>query len=339
MNPFLKKLLYSLDTETAHHCALSSLQIFYSFGLHHLFYKAPNHPCQLMGLSFPNLIGLAAGFDKNADYVDALASLGFGFIEIGTLTPKPQAGNPRPRLFRLTEDEAIINRMGFNNKGVMHAVKKLEKIKYKGILGINIGKNRDTPIANAIDDYRFGFQKLWPFASYITINISSPNTPGLRELQHTHLLENLLTELKQEQNSVMVRHKKYVPLVLKIAPDLSLSEVTELAHLLLQKEIDGVIATNTTVDRPHNLKSVFANENGGLSGKPLKNKSTEIIRELSQVLQNKIPIIASGGIMDATSAQEKSDAGASLFQIYSGLIYQGPKLIQIISSEVIRKPL
>jgi dihydroorotate dehydrogenase len=327
MNPFLKKLLYSLEPETAHHIALSSLQIFYSLGLSRLIYKTPYHPCELMGLHFPNRVGLAAGFDKNADYVEALASLGFGFIEVGTLTPKPQAGNPRPRLFRLTEDDAIINRMGFNNKGVMHAVKKLEKTKYKGILGINIGKNRDTSIENAIDDYRFGFQQLWPFASYITVNISSPNTPGLRDLQSTHLLENLLTELKEEQKSVMVRHKKYVPLVLKIAPDLSLSETAELAQLLLQKKIDGVIATNTTIDRPPDLKSAFRNEAGGLSGKPLKNKSTEIIRELSRVLQNKIPIIASGGIMDAESAQEKSDAGASLIQIYSGLIYQGPRLI------------
>lgn len=276
-----------------------------------------------MGLNFPNRTGLAAGLDKNGDYIDALASLGFGFIEIGTVTPKPQPGNPLPRLFRLTDHDAIINRMGFNSKGLDYVAERLKKTKYKGILGINIGKNRDTPLENAVDDYRIGFRQMAPFASYITVNISSPNTQSLRDLQHGDLLRTLLKTLKQEQ----ALQSNYVPLVVKIAPDLTLEELKNTAEILLAEKIDGVIATNTTLSRKGAENSPYAKESGGLSGKPLREQSTRIIRELAHLLQNKIPIIGCGGVFSAEDAREKLQAGASLLQIYTGLIYRGPALI------------
>jgi len=280
-----------------------------------------------MGLSFPHPIGLAAGLDKNADYIDALATLGFSFIEIGTVTPKPQIGHSRPRLFRLPKQDAIINRMGFNNKGIDYVIRQLEKTSYRGILGINIGKNKDTPVEQAVDDYLLGFRRLWKYASYITLNISSPNTPGLRDLQQVDRLITLLTALKKEQHIIAKSHR-YIPLVVKISPDLSNIELRDLANILLQQQIDGVIATNTTIHREDIKNSPFAKEVGGLSGRPLQARSTQVIKQLHQLLQDKIPIIASGGVIDATAVQEKLNAGASLVQVYTGFIYQGPKIIQ-----------
>lgn len=328
MYPLFKKIFFRIDPEKAHYIALQSLQVAYWTGLTAFFPKIPHNSRHVMGLSFPNPIGLAAGLDKNGDYIDALAALGFGFIEIGTVTPKPQAGNPRPRLFRPTEQEAIINRMGFNSKGVEHVVQRLEKTRYRGVLGINIGKNKDTPLDHAIDDYLFGFRHLWRYASYITINISSPNTSGLRDLQQGSYLQPLLATLKQEQKTLVEKEKKYVPLVVKISPDLSRKELEEIADVFLQQHIDGVIATNTTLARDGVENSPYAQEAGGLSGRPLCVRSTNIIKQLHAILQDKIPIIASGGVMDVSSAQEKIAAGAALLQIYSGFIYKGPRLIR-----------
>lgn len=284
-----------------------------------------------MGLTFPNIVGLSAGFDRNGEAIDALSSLGFGFIEIGTVVPKPQSGNPLPRLFRLIKEEALINRIGFASKGMDYVAAQLEKRKYQGILGINIGKNKETPNEHAIDDYLQVFQKLWRYASYITINISSPNTPGLRALQQTEALTALLQRLKQAQQTIADQQQKYVPLVVKISPDLSTEEITSLANVLLQLHIDGVIATNTTLDRTGVKGAPFASETGGLSGRPLTTRSTEVIKQLNLILQDKLPIIASGGVMDQASGQAKLQAGAKLLQIYTGFIYQGPQLIQALN--------
>lgn len=326
MYSFIKKFLFSLKPEAAHKTALMGLQFAFLLGATRFLTKIPFQPRTVMDLTFPNLIGLAAGFDKNGDYIDALASLGFGFIEIGTVTPRPQSGNPHPRLFRLTEQQAIINRMGFNNKGIDHVVSRLEKSKYRGILGINIGKNKDTPLENALADYLISFRALWKYASYITINISSPNTPGLRDLQQSDRLAQLLAALKKEQQAIAPQ--KYVPLVVKISPDLSEHEVHDLAHILLAEKIDGVIATNTTISRDGVQSHPQASETGGLSGKPLQAQATSVLMQLHSILQDKLPIIASGGVMDEQSAQEKLNAGASLLQIYSGFIYHGPGLIK-----------
>jgi dihydroorotate dehydrogenase len=323
----LRNLLFRLDPETAHGITLKSLQLAHLFGLTHCIPKPALSPCMLMGIEFPNRIGLAAGLDKNGDYIESLAALGFGFIEVGTITPKPQLGNPTPRLFRVPEHEAIINRMGFNNKGCDYLVEKLKRTTYQGILGINIGKNRDTPIDNAVDDYLYGFRAVAPFASYVTINISSPNTESLRALQQAGMLTALLRNLKAEQ-AELAKQKKYVPIVVKIAPDLTPHDVEDIAEILLAEKIDGVIATNTTVSRDGLTHVSHVNETGGLSGKPLSVYSTAIIQQLSQLLENKIPIIASGGIVSAEEAAEKFAAGASLVQLYTGLIYRGPRLIR-----------
>ena len=252
-----------------------------------------------MGLQFKNPIGLAAGLDKNGDYIDALAALGFGFIEIGTLTPKPQSGNDKPRLFRLIKEKAIINRMGFNNKGIYYAKKKLAQLNYQGVLGINLGKNKDTPNENAADDYLQGMRELWQYASYFTINISSPNTQGLRELQEKKHLQHLLQQLKNEQQKIFAIQKKYVPLVVKISPDLSDAAILELAQVLLEEKIDGVIATNTTLARDKIANTKLAEQAGGLSGAPLSERNTAIIKVLANFLKGRIPIIASGGVMEA----------------------------------------
>ncbi len=324
---YLKKILFQFDPETAHAVTLKSLQIAHSLGLTQFFPTVSSQPCTLMGLTFPNRIGLAAGLDKNGDYIDALATLGFGFVEVGTVTPKPQEGNPQPRLFRLPEQEAIINRMGFNNKGCDYLAEQLRKIKFNGVIGVNIGKNRDTPIEHALDDYLHGFRVLAPYASYVAINISSPNTESLRALQQAGLLKSLLKGLKAEQ-MLFAERKKYVPLVVKIAPDLTPDDVEDIAEILLAEKVDGVIATNTTVSRDGLENVPHAMESGGLSGKPLSAYSTAIIQQLSVLLKNQIPIIASGGVMNAIDAAEKIAAGASLVQLYSGLIYHGPRLIQ-----------
>lgn len=323
----IRPLLFKLDPEFTHKLALTTLQWAYSLGLLRFYQKPAHHSSTIMGLTFPNRIGLAAGFDKNGDYIDALAALGFGFIEIGTITPKPQPGNPKPRLFRLIKHKAIINRMGFNNKGMNHAAKKLKIIKYKGILGINIGKNKETPNEKAMDDYIACFRKLAPFASYITINISSPNTVGLRDLQEQSSLKPLLAALKKEQTVFEQQYHRYVPLVVKISPDLTDNELKNIAEILLERKIDGVIATNTTIQRDVVPDSSYANEQGGLSGEPLRTKSTAVIKQLYAHLGEQIPIIASGGVMDKTAVQEKLNAGAKLVQVYSGLIYSGVGMV------------
>ncbi len=268
--------------------------------------------------------------DKNGDYINALAALGFGFIEIGTVTPRPQPGNPKPRLFRLVEHQAIINRMGFNNLGIDHLLNKVQQSNFNGILGINIGKNYDTPIENALDDYLIGLRKAYTSASYITINISSPNTKNLRQLQQGDEIKSLIAALKEEQLKLQQQHGFYVPLTIKIAPDLTAEEICHIARLLLEFDIDGVIATNTTVARDMIAGHPLTHEAGGLSGAPVKDKSTLVVRGLASELQNKIPIIAAGGILSEADAQEKLKAGASLIQIYSGLVYRGPQLIKDI---------
>ena len=330
--PLLRPLLFTLDAETAHEVTLKLLNAAYISGLSKLVYPPiSDKPVNVMGLNFKNPVGLAAGLDKNGDYIDALAALGFGFIEIGTVTPRPQPGNPKPRLFRLPEHQAIINRMGFNNLGIDHLLDQVKQSTYKGILGINIGKNFDTPMEHAVDDYLIGLRKAYPAASYITINISSPNTQNLRQLQQGDGSRKLISTLKEEQLKLQQEHGKYVPLALKIAPDLTDEDISRIAKLLLEFEIDGVIATNTTIDRAMIANHPLAKEAGGLSGSPVKDKSTAVVKGLSAELQGKIPIIAVGGILCADDAQEKFAAGASLVQIYSGLIYKGPELIKEIN--------
>ena len=281
-----------------------------------------------MGLQFPNAVGLAAGLDKNGAYIDPLASLGFGFVEVGTVTPRPQPGNPKPRLFRLPDAQGIINRFGFNNDGVDVLVENVRKAKYRGILGINIGKNFDTPIERATEDYLICLRKVYAHASYISVNISSPNTKNLRQLQDAEALHGLLAALKLEQGKLAEQHSKYVPIALKIAPDLEPEQIREIADLLLKHRIDGVIATNTTLSRDSVQGLPYASEAGGLSGAPVKAKSTEVIRQLATILAGEIPIIGVGGILCGEDAQEKLDAGASLVQLYSGLIYRGPELVR-----------
>ena len=290
-----------------------------------------------MGLHFPNRIGLAAGFDKNAEYIDALAEYGFGFIEIGTVTPQPQLGNPSPRIFRLPEHQAIINQLGFNNKGAEYVAHQLSQTKYKGILGINIGKNLATPLEYAFEDYLFCFRKLSPYASYFTINISSPNTPQLRNLQQEQWIRPLLAMLKQERDTLMLSKKKYLPLVVKISPDLSNIELESLATILLEEHIDGIIATNTTLTRKGVEKHSLAKKQGGLSGMPLSTQSTIVIKQLHNLLGDKIPIIASGGVMDTYTASEKYHAGAVLLQVYTGMIYHGLGIIRQLA-QIIPNP-
>jgi dihydroorotate dehydrogenase len=287
-----------------------------------------------MGLTFPNPVGLAAGLDKNAAVIDGMAALGFGFIEVGTVTPRAQPGNPKPRLFRIQEAQGIVNRFGFNNLGVDHLVANVQAAKYKGVLGINIGKNFDTPIERAIDDYLICMQKVYAYASYITVNISSPNTKNLRALQEKEALDDLLSKIKLEQTKLTDVHGKYVPIALKIAPDLELDQVNEIADLLMQHHFDGVIATNTTLSRDLVQGLPNAKEAGGLSGAPVRDRSTLVIKQLSQRLQAALPIIGVGGILSGEDAVEKMAAGASLVQLYSGLIYKGPALIRDVCKAV-----
>jgi len=319
----LKPLLFWLPAEVAHSLTLKGLKLASCL---HLINKPSVPPClekTVFGLSFSNPVGLAAGLDKNGDYIDALATLGFGFIEVGTVTPKPQQGNPKPRLFRFSKQQALINRMGFNNKGIDHLIKKVSHMKYQGVLGINIGKNASTPIEESVQDYVTCFKKAYPYASYITVNISSPNTSGLRQLQHGEFLTELLSTLKTTQVKLAANQKKYVPLLLKIAPDLTESEVTTLAQTAKEFHVDGIIATNTTLER-FNLKT---SETGGLSGAPLAEQSLKVLKLLKQELGEEIPIMSAGGIMTPASAKARLDAGASLVQLYTGLIYNGPSLL------------
>ena len=323
----LRPLLFKLDPEITHRITLSAIKYAHQLKLlHDQPIDCKHH--NIMGLDFPNPIGLAAGMDKNGEYIKALATFGFGFIEIGTVTPRPQPGNLKPRLFRITQANAIINRLGFNNYGVDVVLQNIRNANYHGILGINIGKNFDTPVEKACDDYLECLRKVYCCASYIVINISSPNTPNLRELQNTDELDHLLNTLKSEQTKLADNYGKYTPLVVKIAPDLESTQITSIAMLLIKHKIDGVIATNSTLSRNKVNHLPHSNETGGLSGAPLTKLATNVIRQLHDVLQDSIPIIGVGGIMCATDVQEKIDAGSSLIQIYTGLIYQGPKLVR-----------
>lgn len=292
-----------------------------------------------MGLTFPNAIGLAAGLDKNADHIEPLAALGFGFIEVGTITPRPQPGNDKPRMFRLTDEYALINRMGFNNKGVEHLVAQISKRRYDGILGVNIGKNLTTPIASAHEDYLHCMQCVYEYADYIAVNISSPNTPGLRDLQLGESLELLLSTLKNAQRELCQRHGRYVPLAVKIAPDMADADITLFADTVKRHAIDGVIAGNTTSSRQAVQNSPHADEAGGLSGQPLTSRAREVIGVLAQRLHGEVPIIGCGGIMTAADAAAHRDAGADLLQIYTGLIYRGPQLINDIRRALSTQPL
>lgn len=329
MYPLIRKALFCLDPETAHELSLDFLGAAERLKLLSVFgSKGPHRPVEVMGLRFRNPVGLAAGLDKNGDYFNALGKLGFGFVEIGTVTPLPQPGNPRPRLFRLPEREAIINRMGFNNKGVDHLVAQVKRRRYEGILGINIGKNAATPLENAVDDYLICLRKVYPYANYITFNISSPNTPGLRDLQFGDGLNRMLERLKAEQQAFYRAEGRYVPLAVKIAPDMDGEAITQVARALLEQGMDGVIATNTTVGRDGVENLPHADEAGGLSGLPVREKSTVVISALREEVGDRLPIIGVGGILDAESAAAKIDAGASLVQIYTGFIYRGPSLVR-----------
>ena len=327
----IKPLLFQIDAEFAHDLTLKSLKWGEKAGMLRLYAKPPAcTPREVMGLCFPNAVGLAAGLDKNGAVIDGMAALGFGFIEIGTVTPRPQPGNAKPRLFRVTKVSGIINRFGFNNLGVDNLLENVKAAKYSGILGINIGKNFDTPNERAVDDYLICMQKVYEYSSYITVNISSPNTKNLRALQEKEALSSLLKILKLEQTKLAEKHGKYVPITLKIAPDLDENQVIEIANLLMQHQIDGAIATNTTLAREPVKGMPNGEQAGGLSGAPVKNLSTLVIQQLSKQLQGALPIIGVGGILSGADAVEKIAAGASLVQIYSGLIYKGPKLVHDI---------
>jgi len=328
MYSLLRSALFRLDPETAHHLTLSGLKAAYSLGLSGLIARRPvDDPRTVMGLTFPNPVGLAAGLDKNGECIDGLAALDFGFIEIGTVTPLPQPGNPQPRLFRLPQAQGIINRMGFNNGGVDQLIKNVKRAEYRGILGINIGKNAATPIEKAADDYLICLRKVYAHASYVTVNISSPNTKNLRQLQGGDELDALLAQLKAEQLKLADTHGKYVPIALKIAPDMKSEQIAQIARLLMQHRIDAVIATNTTLSREGVEHLPHGNETGGLSGAPVRDKSTTVIRALAAELQGALPIIGAGGILKGADAAEKINAGAALVQLYSGLIYRGPALV------------
>jgi len=323
-----RPFLFALDPEVAHNLTLAALRLLERGGMASMLAEAvPAQRVKLMGLEFPSALGLAAGLDKNGEYIDALAAMGFGFIEIGTVTPRPQPGNPKPRMFRLPAAQALINRLGFNNHGVEHLIANVLRARYRGILGINIGKNFDTPIERAADDYEFCLAKVYAHASYVTVNVSSPNTKDLRQLQGADELGALAGKLKTEQKRLADVHGRYVPLVLKIAPDLDQAQLEAIAKCLLKHKLDGVIATNTTISRAAVKGLPHAEESGGLSGAPLRDVSTEVIRKLALLLDGKVPIIGVGGVMSAEDARAKLAAGASLVQIYTGFIYRGPQLI------------
>ncbi|RJX72824.1 quinone-dependent dihydroorotate dehydrogenase [Vibrio sinensis] len=326
---------FQLDAEKAHDLAIHNFKHLTGTPLD-LFYrqKLPHRPVECMGITFPNPVGLAAGLDKNGECIEAFDAMGFGFVEVGTVTPRPQSGNDKPRLFRLLEAEGIINRMGFNNLGVDNLIDNVKKAKYNCILGINIGKNKDTPIEKGAEDYLICMDKVYQYAGYIAVNISSPNTPGLRSLQYGEALDELLAELKTKQLELAEKHGKYVPLALKIAPDLSDDEISQICQSLLRNKIDGVIATNTTLDRSMVEGMKHANEAGGLSGRPVQLRSTEVVRRLYEELGEQIPVIGVGGIDSYVAAKEKMLAGAKLVQVYSGFIYQGPALVKNIVKNI-----
>lgn len=327
----LRNLLFLLAPETSHDLALKGIGFAEKIKLTPtLLPKVPCKPVKLMGIEFPNPVGLAAGLDKNADYIDGLSALGFGFIEVGTVTPRPQPGNPKPRLFRIPERQAIINRMGFNNKGVDYLLSQVAQRRSAGVLGINIGKNFDTPVEKALEDYLIGLRRVYSVADYITVNISSPNTPGLRTLQFGDSLKGLLSGVKEEQRKLAEVYGYYRPIAVKIAPDMVTDEIKAVATILKEFEMDAAIATNTTLSRAGVEGLKHAEEPGGLSGAPLTNKSTQVLAGLCAELGDEIPVIAAGGIMDVPTALAKLNAGARLIQIYTGFIYAGPKLVRDI---------
>ena len=335
MYGLMRKLLFRFDAETAHNLALKGLKWGHTLGLNRLLFgRRVQAPVEVMGIEFPNRVGLAAGLDKNGDYFSALADCGFGFVEIGTVTPRAQPGNPQPRLFRLPAAEAIINRMGFNNLGVAHLIRQVKATGFKGVLGINIGKNFDTPVERAVDDYLYCLEQVYAYADYVTVNISSPNTPGLRDLQFGEALEELLAALKTRQQALAIQHDRYVPIAVKIAPDMNDEQIETLSATFLKHRIDAVIATNTTFSRvgverlPHGL------EQGGLSGKPVKDKADHVLQVMANYLGEQIPIIAVGGISCAADARHKIQLGAKLVQIYTGFIYQGPALVKACAQEL-----
>jgi dihydroorotate dehydrogenase len=325
----LRTLLFQLDPETAHDWSLTLLRLpgagvlarIVGFGI-------PNAPCRVMGIEFPNPVGLAAGLDKNGECITLWRTLGFGFVEIGTVTPRPQPGNPKPRMFRLPRARVLINRMGFNNQGVDRLVERVRRSGFKGVLGINIGKNADTPVERAADDYLLGLRKVYPWASYVAVNISSPNTPGLRDLQYGATLDRLLEALKTEQTRLATEHGRYVPLAIKIAPDIADADLPTVGRALVRHELDAVIATNTTCSRAGVEGLPHAGESGGLSGAPLLARSTAVVGRLREIVGGKLPIIAVGGILSGADAAAKIAAGASLVQLYTGFIYRGPALIR-----------
>lgn len=330
---WINRLLLHLEPERAHELALALLPAAARFPLKKvLFGDVQQRPREVMGIRFPNPVGLAAGLDKDGSRIDGLAALGFGFIEVGTVTPRAQAGNPKPRLFRVPEARAIINRMGFNNGGAEQLSENVRRARYDGVLGINIGKNKDTPLASAGEDYLACLRAVYAVASYVTVNVSSPNTPGLRALQHGAALERLLSAVKSEQRRLAEKHGRYVPLVIKIAPDLSDEEIRDLATAFVDHGMDGVIATNTTNARTGVTGLVNGDEAGGMSGAPLRERALRVLECLCDALGGTLPVIAVGGIMSADDAQERFAAGASLVQIYTGLVYRGPALIREIAA-------
>lgn len=322
-----QKALFATDPEWAHQVSMNGLLIGHAVGATRFLCKEADQPVECMGLDFPNPVGVAPGLDKNGDYFEALGDLGFGFVEIGTTTPRPQPGNPKPRIFRLTEAQAMINRLGFNNKGVDHLVRQVKNSRFKGILGINIGKNFDTPIENAVDDYLHCLEKVYPHADYITANISSPNTKNLRDLQAVDELENLLGQLNQRRSELTEKQERYVPLAVKIAPDLDEDDIPAIAQVISHHEFDAVIATNTTITREKVEGLKHADEAGGLSGAPLKEKADAILAAMRKVLPKHIDMIGVGGITCGQDAADKLALGASLVQFYTGMVYRGPELV------------
>ena len=328
MYAFARSLLFCLDAERAHDFSLTAIEAAYRTGFNPLLATPPAAlPTRAFGIEFPNPVGLAAGLDKNAAHVDALASLGFGFIEVGTTTPRAQAGNPKPRMFRLPEHDAVINRLGFNNGGVDALVANAERAQFSGVLGINIGKNKDTPNERAIDDYVLCLERVYARASYVTVNISSPNTQGLRDLQEEEALRRLIGELCETREKLAAKHRARKPMLLKIAPDLDDAEQDAIAGVLLVSSIDGLICTNKTIDRSAISGHRFAGEAGGLSGAPLFARSTAVLRGMASRLADRMSLVGVGGILSGNDAAAKIDAGATLVQFYTGMIFRGPSLI------------
>ena len=327
MYSLIRRALFIADPETAHGLALEGLRLGYGVGATQLLCKTRSLPVTVMGLQFPNPVGMAAGMDKNGDYIDALGSVGFGFIEIGTVTPRPQPGNPKPRVFRLEKANAMINRLGFNNKGVDYLVRQVKKRRFSGILGINIGKNFDTPNDKAADDYLVCLEKVYPHADYITINISSPNTRGLRDLQDAEQFDSLLAALNSRRLELAEEFQKRVPLVVKVAPDLEDEQIPGMAQAVVENEFDGLIATNTTISRDAVKGMRYADEQGGLSGAPVKDKANHVLAEFRAHLPPEIALIGTGGITEGADAAEKIKLGADLVQFYTGFVYKGPDLV------------